>query len=389
MRTIVLDTNVLLADPGSLFAFPDAEIVIPETVLGELDKLKTSRVDPDLRFRGREVSRMLFELSEQGSLLEGVELPDGGNLRVLPLDSDIEMPEGLSSRNADDRILAVAFQACRTGCEELTLVTNDLNMLLKAQSLGLNVHRHGDGIEGSFMRRYVIRPFQRYKIPLGILFMSLAVFAAVVVVLLWGGVGRNQTNQSTAGIPQEYRDLMSSVARVTPPNANATAMVDVLRQALDYLVTLQSKPDDPTALLGIANVYLDLRDSTGSLDYARRAIVYYDQYLAVQPDNTDARTDLAISLFYSGQTDRAIQEVGTVLEGDPSHLRANYNLGIFYRLGRGDTAGAISQFEKVLELAPEDDPHVADVRALSQQNLDELLGSAEGATQQAPQGGTQ
>ena len=32
MRTIVLDTNVLLADPGSLFAFPDATIIIPETV---------------------------------------------------------------------------------------------------------------------------------------------------------------------------------------------------------------------------------------------------------------------------------------------------------------------------------------------------------------------
>jgi hypothetical protein len=78
MKTIVLDTNVLLADPQALLAFPDAEVVIPETVLGELDKLKTSRVDPDLRFRGREVSRMLFELSEQGSLIDGVDLPDGG-----------------------------------------------------------------------------------------------------------------------------------------------------------------------------------------------------------------------------------------------------------------------------------------------------------------------
>ena len=63
-KIVVLDTNVLLADPNSVLSFPRAEVVIPETVLGELDKLKTARVDPDLRFRGREVSRILFELSE-------------------------------------------------------------------------------------------------------------------------------------------------------------------------------------------------------------------------------------------------------------------------------------------------------------------------------------
>ena len=110
MKTVVLDTNVLLADPGSLLGFPDADVVIPETVLGELDKLKTSRVDPDLRFRGREVSRILFDLSEQGSLIDGVDLPDGGRLRVAPLDSEGQLPEGLATRNADDRILAVAYQ---------------------------------------------------------------------------------------------------------------------------------------------------------------------------------------------------------------------------------------------------------------------------------------
>ena len=87
MKTVVFDTNVLLADPGALLSFPDTNVVIPETVLGELDKLKTSRVDPDLRFRGREVSRVLFDLSEQGSLTEGVKLPDGGLLRVATDDT--------------------------------------------------------------------------------------------------------------------------------------------------------------------------------------------------------------------------------------------------------------------------------------------------------------
>jgi len=145
MRTVILDTNVLLSNPEILSDYPDAEVIIPETVLGEIDKLKTSRVDPDLRFRGREVSRILFDFSETGSLVAGVDLPDGGRLRVLPLDSDAGLPEGMSLRNADDRILATAHQACSAGCEDLTLVTNDLNMLLKAQTYGLKVERREEG----------------------------------------------------------------------------------------------------------------------------------------------------------------------------------------------------------------------------------------------------
>ena len=47
-KVVVLDTNVLLADPTSILSFPRGDVVIPETVLGELDKLKTARVDPDL-----------------------------------------------------------------------------------------------------------------------------------------------------------------------------------------------------------------------------------------------------------------------------------------------------------------------------------------------------
>ncbi|HSK46778.1 MAG TPA: PIN domain-containing protein, partial [Coriobacteriia bacterium] len=178
-QIIVFDTNVLLADPNSILSFPRAEVVIPETVLGELDKLKTARVDPDLRFRGREVSRMLFELSEEGSLVEGVELPDGGRLRVAPFETDSPLPDGLVTRNADDRILATAFQVCRAAGEDcnVQLITNDLNMLLKAQTLGMSVARYGEGVEGGFTKRYIIRPFQRYRIPIGILAVALGVFA--------------------------------------------------------------------------------------------------------------------------------------------------------------------------------------------------------------------
>jgi PhoH-like ATPase len=68
VRTVVIDTNVLLSQPDVVNTFHDADVVIPEMVLSEIDKLKTARVDPELRYKGRQISRILFELSEVGSL---------------------------------------------------------------------------------------------------------------------------------------------------------------------------------------------------------------------------------------------------------------------------------------------------------------------------------
>ena len=80
----IFDTNVLLNDPHAIFAYAKAEVVIPQTVLSELDKLKTGRIDREVRFRGREFSRILFELSEYGPLTEGIPLDNDAVVRVAP-----------------------------------------------------------------------------------------------------------------------------------------------------------------------------------------------------------------------------------------------------------------------------------------------------------------
>lgn len=342
-EVVVIDTNVLLADPNVILSFPRAEVVIPETVLGELDKLKTARVDPDLRFRGREVSRLLFEFSEEGSLVDGVDLPDGGRLRVAPFESDSDLPEGLATRNADDRILATAIQVCRASRDEcvVRLVTNDLNMLLKAQTFGVSVSRHGQGVEGGFARRYIIRPFQRYKVPIGILAIALGVFAAVLVIVFLA----RQPISGEAAIPTEFQDLL------TPAQS----------RALQALTVLESNPNEQDSLLTMANYYSDQvtraqanSDQVSAIEFSRKGITYYQRYLTENPENDDARADLATLLFYSGQTDKAIQALGPVLENDPDHINANFNLGIFYWQGRRDLNAAKAQMRKVIRLTEND-----------------------------------
>jgi tetratricopeptide (TPR) repeat protein len=287
---------------------------------------------------------MLFELSEDGSLVEGVELPDGGRVRVAPLDGDIALPEGVTTRNADDRILATAFQISQAAGPEddVQLITNDLNMLLKAQTLGMAVARYGEGVEGGFAKRYIIRPFQRYKVPIGILAVALAVFAAVLVIVFVADISNPRT---VGSIPTEFRDLLTSQQQ----------------RALQALTTLQENPEDSDALLNMGNFYFEAMSSaqqTGDrvavLEYARKGIKYYEEYLKLEPDALDARADLASLYFYSGQTDKAIQGVGKVLSQNPEHVNGNFNLGIFYWQGRRDLESAKDQMEKVIELTQND-----------------------------------
>ena len=379
-RVVVLDTNVLLADPNALLSFPRADIVIPETVLGELDKLKTARVDPDLRFRGREVSRILFDLSEEGSLVEGVELPDGGTLRVAPLETDVELPATLGTRNADDRILAVAYQLLQTSSPdtEVALITNDLNMLLKAQTLGIDVERYADGVEGGFGRRYLIRPFQRYRAPITILAVAVAVFAGVVAIAIFAQPRNSQpAGVSLASTPPEFKNVLT--------HSQQSAF-----DALTALGALQSNPKDPESLRRLAVFYYDQYtalatvDPTTALSSAYQSIRYTDRYLLVAPNDNDAKVDEAALFFYTGQADKAIQLVSNVLDTDKNHVKGNYNLGIFlWQSSRHDYAGAAAQFEKVIALT-RNDPRAADVQQGAQLALARLKQDAVAAGHPIP-----
>ena len=361
MRTVVLDTNVLLSNPNILFAYPDAEVIVPETVLGEIDKLKTSRVDPDLRFRGREVSRILFDFSEAGSLIDGVELPDGGLLRVLALDSDTVLPEGLSTRNADDRILASAYQACSSGCEDLTLVTNDLNMLLKAQTYGLKVERRDEG-KTSWPKR-ATRWFQRYKTPLTILAIAIAVFAGVLALSIYTSQLADR-DPTMVGVPAEFRDQLSQNQR----------------GLLDGLTVLETDPRDLDAIRQVADAYYGMHSESGNAAFAQKGITYYRKYLEQEPNDNEVQTDMSVLYFYTGQTDQAIQGLSSVLQEEPEHLQANFNMGIFYWKGRTDYQAAARQFMTVIDIGRNStDAHSEMISEQALANLQQIKAEAAAA----------
>jgi PhoH-like ATPase len=138
MKTFVLDTNVLLHDPQALYRFEEHAIVIPITVIEEIDKFKKDMNETGRN--ARHVSRLLDNLRKSGSLSKGIALDTGGTIRVeINEERGLKaLPPELRTERADNRILAVAIEIKeRDGGSPVILVSKDTNLRIKADALGL------------------------------------------------------------------------------------------------------------------------------------------------------------------------------------------------------------------------------------------------------------
>src|SRR5437762_13728567 len=107
VNNYILDTNVLLHDPNSILNFQEHNVLIPIEVIEEIDRFK--RESTERGANARTVSRTLDSLRAQGRLSEGVNLPNGGRLRIIFQDKDLNGHGTLSANNVDSRIVALAI----------------------------------------------------------------------------------------------------------------------------------------------------------------------------------------------------------------------------------------------------------------------------------------
>ena len=147
VKHFVLDTNVLLHDPGALFVFQEHHVVIPFAVIEELDKFK--REAADIGRSAREVIRHLDKLRMMGRLTEGVPWADAcslprntsaskprtGTVRIDAIDHP--RPPMLAEHKADNAIIAVAWTLHHTPGVHAVFVSKDLNARIKADALGI------------------------------------------------------------------------------------------------------------------------------------------------------------------------------------------------------------------------------------------------------------
>ncbi|MBD1874793.1 PhoH family protein [Nodosilinea sp. FACHB-131] len=136
-KVFVLDTNVLLHDPMAMFRFEDNDVVLPITIIEELDRFKKGTADTGRN--ARYVSRTLDELRQQGSLVQGIPLEKGGTLKVALCHRDTlrQLPAELEGDQGDNAILAVAMEYKHHHDMPVVLVSKDTNLRIKANAVGL------------------------------------------------------------------------------------------------------------------------------------------------------------------------------------------------------------------------------------------------------------
>jgi tetratricopeptide (TPR) repeat protein len=139
---------------------------------------------------------------------------------------------------------------------------------------------------------------------------------------------------------------MASQNSAAAPAANAAQLKQQAdQQAAPLLEQLKSQPENADLLASIGNLYYDAQQYTV-------AIGYYGRSLKVKPTDASVRTDLGTAYWYLGNADAAIDQFNTALTYAPTNANTLYNRGLVMWQGKGNAAGAVADWKKLLATNP-------------------------------------
>ena len=139
-KVFILDTNVLLVNPQSIYKFDDNDVIIPISVIEEVDTFKQHQSETGRN--AREVSRVLDRLRERGTLSAGITLfpdrEDSGNLFVYLGNNKDILPSVLAD-SVDNHILAIGLTLQKQfgSGRKVVIITKDSNLRIKADAFGV------------------------------------------------------------------------------------------------------------------------------------------------------------------------------------------------------------------------------------------------------------
>jgi len=154
-----------------------------------------------------------------------------------------------------------------------------------------------------------------------------------------------------------------SVARPAPQASNAPAAAAPRAPVLDetQVTALKSvaerEPKNAQPRAQLANLYFDA-------DRYDEAIKWYDEALALAPNDVNVITDLGVSYYYTNRPDKALELFDRSLKLDPKHTKTLLNVGIVKAFGKQDLQGASEAWQEVLKIAPNSPEAQAAKRAL-------------------------
>ncbi|MGO9409540.1 MAG: PhoH family protein [Spirochaetia bacterium] len=300
-KIFVLDTNVILHDHACISSFQEHNVVIPITVLEEIDKFKKG--NEIINFNAREFSRKLDAMGGDKLLSDGIPLPSGGTLVVeTNVKRDGLLGDVFWEDKPDHRIISTAFNMAKEyGKDRVILVSKDINIRMKAKSIGVKAEDYETGkilnmdelykgkdilqdVDGGLIDElFQEGTIAREKVPL-----TRDPFPNEYFII------RNQ-NKSTLAVynaeEKAFRHIQKRRAYgIEPRNAEQTFSLDALFNENIPLVTLAGKAGTGKTLMALAAA-LEKRSSYKQIYLARPIVPLSNRDIGFLPGDIKSKLD--------------------------------------------------------------------------------------------------
>lgn len=302
-KIFILDTNVILHDNQCIYKFENNDVVIPITVIEELDNFKTG--NRTINFQAREFVRTLDTLSNNIMLDKGIKIGKGlGNISIhLEKDFHPDLLSAFNPNKPDHKILNIAYcLAEKHPSKNIILVSKDANLRMKARSVKINAqdftsdhvkdittlykgYKYEENIDATVID-------QMYNVPFEIEFEKTKIESPVIPNQFF--ILRS-ANKSALATYNKQNDTICHVEKrpaygIVPRNAEQTFALDALLNPDIRLVTLSGKAGTGKTLLALAAA-LECRKSYNQIFLARPVIPLSNKDIGFLPGDIKSKLD--------------------------------------------------------------------------------------------------
>ena len=333
-RTYVLDTNVILYDHTCIHSFQEDDVVIPITVLEEIDGFKHGK--DQIHYNAREFIRTVDGLSGDKLVREGVSLgPGRGKIQIMTNHQhEPEVDQIFSSQKTDHRILSVALYLTKAFPDRgVIFVTKDVNLRLKAKSLGIRAQDyHADRINDIRTPYHGKRLVQEVESEVIDSLFAPSASVDPSSLCLENPVPneylilKNGTKSSLAYFNAETRRIhrvdRSRAYGISPRNVEQTFALHALMNPDVLLVTLSGKAGTGKTLIALA-ASLEVQRNYHQIYLARPIVPLSNKDLGYLPGDLEAKLDpymqplhdnLSVIRNQFQENDRSYKRIGEMLD---------------------------------------------------------------------------
>jgi PhoH-like ATPase len=303
-KVFILDTNVILHDADSINMFQENDVIIPLTVIEELDHFK--RGSQVINLNAREFARTLDSMTGSALFNGGISMGKGrGKLRIAILKGLAPaIRDVFKDDTPDHRVLSVAYewQEKLKGKSQVILVTKDVNLRMKSKALGILAEDYttdrvksieelysGKGIIEDFDDNVLINLFQPpFEVNASKLLKKLngEAFPNKYFIL------KNQFRSVLAHLDSNKEKLIkidkTTVYGITPRNAEQTFAVNALINPEVRLVSMTGKAGTGKTLLALASA-LHVKKNYRQIFIARPIVPLSNKDIGYLPGDVESK----------------------------------------------------------------------------------------------------